>query len=208
MYPKTSSNFVRRTTITAAVLLTCAACGKEEYKKRFEWVRAGNRLYYDAYGPADTIHDFRSLLVFADDKLLRIQEEVPSGSNFYSLFFYDVTRRRYQVKRGGLYSQACGSCGGLIVSCGSSFDYLFAPNAPFLYQALPYYSCSSEPEGTNYVVNTDTVVTVPLGTFSAYVLRHPNGDRSYWNPREGLIMYEARNQRAWRGTLRLNRIEH
>lgn len=200
--------FARRTTIAAALLI-CAACGKEEHKKRFDWVRAGSRLYYDAYGPTDTIRDFRCLLVFADDKFLRIQEEALGGGSSYSLLLYDVTQRRYQVKRGGLHSQACGSCGGLIVSCGSSFDYLFAPNAPFLYQALPYYSCSSEPEGTNYVVNTDTVVTVPLGTFHAYALRHPNGDRSYWNPREGLIMYKVhyRHRTIWHGALRLNRIE-
>lgn len=193
--------FPRFSPLLLAAALSCVACAKEEHKKRFGWFRHGARLYYDAYCPTDTTRDFRSIIIFADGEDLRMQESAPGTS--YPLTMYAVTQRRYRVRRGGLFGQACHSCGTGIPSCGSAFDYLFAPNAPFVNQALPYYSCGAEADDRNYVLNPDTVVSVPYGTFHTYALKHPNGDRSYWSPASGLIMYRIAHNAC---TLRLNRI--
>lgn len=51
----------------------------------------------------------------------------------------------------------------------------------------------------------DTVITIPMGTFTTYIIVHENGDKSYWNADEGLLMYQIAN-RPYRGFLKLNRI--
>jgi hypothetical protein len=193
-------------TLAAALLLGSTACDKDSSNKPFGWVRSGTRLYYDFYGAQDTIRDVRYLAINPDNKVLNIQEYKPNTNGLTPLFgqFSDID---VKVEPKGLYERICGSCS--FGSCISMSDYMVVPKKPFLYQELITYSCGSSSNGTNYIMNTDTTLTVPMGTFTVYVMQHPDGDKSYWNAREGLIMYEVRNQdrTAWRGTLRLNRIE-
>ncbi|AHJ96931.1 hypothetical protein Hsw_1336 [Hymenobacter swuensis DY53] len=50
-------------------------------------------------------------------------------------------------------------------------------------------------------------MTVPKGTFKTYIMRYENGDKSYWNADEGLIMYERYWQGRREGTLKLTKIQ-
>ncbi len=93
-----------------------------------------------------------------------------------------------------------------IPSCGKRFEFLYAPNAPRLNQELPQYGCSRNPGRANTIIQTQSVVTVPRGTYTTYVMLHELGHKSYWNPDEGLIMYEKYVDGALLFTLKLNRI--
>ncbi|MCC3158132.1 hypothetical protein LJ737_12860 [Hymenobacter sp. 15J16-1T3B] len=190
-----------------ALLFGCAACNKDGSHKPFGWVRGGNRLYYDFYGLQDTIRDCRYLEINRDDDDYRIREHAPNNSSgSLTPLFGEINDIDVVVKSNALYEQICSSCG--FGSCFSLTENIYAPKSPFLYQELPTYYCGSHIRGRNYVINTDTTLTVPMGKFKVYIMQHPDGDKSYWNPREGLIMYEVRNQyrTSFRGTLRLNRI--
>ena len=160
------------------------SCKKEENKKKFEWVRPGNKMYYDYYTSTDTTKDFRYLEIFAN----RFHELDPSNANSYETMF-QIIDRDLVVKKGGLYGLACKSCG--FFGCVGEFEYLYAPNVPSLNQEIPQYGCSETADSYKIkIIEINKNITVPKGTFSTYVMLHENGDKSYWNPDEGLIMYD------------------
>lgn len=167
---------------------------------KFDWVATGNKLYYDYYRTTDTLRDFRLLLIAN-----RFYEQDPANSSSYQLMFR-ILARDFVVKKGGLYGIACESCGFL--GCSGKFEFLYAPNKASLNQELPLYGCSRTPYSfKNKIVEVDKVVTVPKGTFTTYVMLHENGDKSYWNADEGLIMYDRYDfNGSFIGSLKLNRI--
>lgn len=193
--------------VAAFLLLGCAACNKDGSNKPFGWVRSGNRLYYDFYGVQDTVPDFRYLEINREDKHYNILECMPGSTALSPPLFGQLYDIDVKVESKGLYELVVSTC-GLGPTVGQT-DYLYAPKKPFLYQEIPAYTCASSTNSSNYIVNADTTLTVPMGTFKVYIMQHRGGDKSYWNVQEGLIMYEVRNRyrTTWRGTLRLNRIE-
>ena len=183
------------------VFICSSSCKKDENKKvKFSWARTGNRLYYDYFTPSDTIHDFRCIEI-AD----RFYEQEPANSGNYQLMFR-IINRDIIVKKGGLYGIACESCG--FFGCTGKFEFLYAPNAPTLNQELPEYGCSRTPYPyKNKIIEVDKKISVPKGTFITYIMLHENGDKSYWNADEGLIMYDRYDFNGnFIGTLKLNRI--
>lgn len=180
------------------------SCHKDENDKvKFGWVKGGNRLYYDYYSPTDTIRDCRYLLIL--DNLF--MENNPSSTDNFGMIF-NILNRDHVVKKGGLYGLACENCDMGPLVCLNEFEFLYAPNAPALHQELPEYGCGRTPRWHNRIINVDTTITVPMGTFKTYVMQHyAFGDRSYWNPDEGLIRYDSYDGRGnLKGSLRLNRI--
>lgn len=177
------------------------SCKKDENKKtKFGWVKSGNKLYYDYNTSSGTIHDFRYLEI-----LDRFYENDPTNSNIYETMFR-IIDRDLVVKKGGIYGVACENCSFL--GCIKQFDYLYAPNAPSLNQEIPQFSCSKIPNSyKNKIIEINKTVTVPKGTFSTYVMLLENGDKSYWNADEGLIMYDRYDYKGnLIGSLKLNRI--
>ena len=180
-------------------IVITGSCKKEENKMKFAWVKDGNKFYYDYYTPTDTIKDFRNLLVGAQ----RFMEQDPRNANSYETMFRLV--HRMVVKKGGLYGLACESCG--ILGCAGEFEYLYAPNVPALNQELLQYGCSTTADSyKNKIIEINKLVTVPKGTFNTYVMLLENGDKAYWNPDEGLIMYDRYDyDDSFIGSLRLSR---
>lgn len=189
--------------ILSAVLMIAASCDKGVLgKKKFGWLDEGTKLYYDYYTPAGTRTDVRRLLIGS-----RIFEQELANSDVHELMFR-VLDRDFIVKRDGLYGVACESCGMGIITCLSEFEFLYAPNKARQNQELREYDCGRDSYSINKIIEVDKTVTVPKGTFKTYVILHPNGDRSYWNPDEGLIQYDRYNYNgAFIGSLKLNRIE-
>jgi hypothetical protein len=174
------------------------SCDKDNTSTKFGWLKQGNKLYYDYYTATDTLPDYRYLSIEN-----RIREKSPASATFYQLLIRTLNSD-FVVKKGGLYGLACADCGPL--GCAQEFDFLYAPTKPYINQKLPEYSCSRTPNAyANTILVADTVITVPMGTFTAYVMVHENGDKSYWNADEGLLMYQIAN-RPNRGFLKLNRI--
>ena len=172
--------------ITTLLIVITSSCKKEENKKKFDWVREGNKMYYDYYTPTDTIKDFRYLEIVAQ----RFSEQDPTNSSFYETMFR-IINRDLVVKKGGLYGLACEECGFGILTCLSKFEYLYAPNIPTLNQEIPQYSCGRTANSYKIkIIEINKIITVPKGTFNTYVMLHENGDRSYWNADEGVIMYD------------------
>jgi hypothetical protein len=204
---------MQKTLILSVVLLFVSlfSCHKriEEINKvyKFGWAKAGNKLYYDYYTTTDTLEDYRYLSIYSFNSKTSCREEIPNydttslSSN--TLFFYYILNRDFVIKEDGLYEIGCEDCGFL--GCSGAFEFLYAPNIPDLYQELPLFSCSLRSRSSNIVIATDSTVTVPMGTFKTYVLEHSNGDKSFWSPDSGIIMYEVVNGNN-KGTFKLNRI--
>lgn len=186
------------------ILIFLSSCHKEKSEGyKFSWTKIGTKLYYDYYTNNDTLKDYRLLTVGTLHTTGFFVEEAPA-SPFPSSFplLFHILENEFKIKKDGLYGIACKYCRGL---CLSDFEFLYAPNQPSLNQKIPVYGCDANIYYNNTIIARDTVVIVPWGTFKTYVMRHSNGDKSYWNPDEGLIMYETTANNS-KGTLKLNRI--
>ena len=169
---------------SAMLFIIVSSCKKAENKKKFDWVRPGNKMYYDYYTPIDTVKDFRYLEIFSN----RFYELDPTNASVYEAMFY-IIQRDLVIKKDGLYGLACKSCGFL--GCAGEFEYLYAPNVPTLNQEIPQYGCSTTADSYKIkIIEINKSITVPKGTFNTYVMLHRNGDKSYWDPDNGLIMYD------------------
>jgi hypothetical protein len=179
-----------RVSIYFVIIFLFASCSKDENKKiKFGWYKEETRLVYDFYSATDTIQDFRVLLISKG-----FLETSPNGPNPYEVIFDQFKQiGKYTVKRGGLYGIECKDCRFGFFGCSEEFNFLMAPNAPSLNQELPVYSCGEKITGINKVIEINKTVSVPYGTFETYVILHPNGDKSFWNADNGLIMYENTN---------------
>lgn len=176
------------------------SCTKEQ--RTFGWVRTGTKLYYDYYTLSDTTRDFRSLIIAG-----RFYEEFPGGG-LGNQYLFRILDRDIKVKYDGLYGMACEDCGWGIITCMTKFEFLYAPNKPYLNQEIEEYGCGRTPLATNRIIEVNKEVTVPYGKYTCYVMLHDNGDRSYWNPDSGLIMYDRYDMNGdYIGSLKLTRIE-
>ena len=186
-------------------MLLFPSCEKRlVFWKKFKWVDKGWLFYYDYYTPTDTIRDARTLTV--NDGF---QENAPGNPNYFQHYFR-LTEQDVKVKKDGLHALELVHCSGMgIVSSRTKFSYLYAPDKADLNQPLQEYSCERIPYShTNMVIEVNKKITVPDGTFSTYVIRHFNGDRSYWDPDHGIIMYDRYDQNGVLiGSLKLNRVE-
>ncbi|UYZ63564.1 hypothetical protein [Hymenobacter weizhouensis] len=191
-------------TATIIILACLCSCTKDENKKiKFGWAKAGNRLYYDYYTPTDTIRDSRRIIIHE-----RFQEDILNTStSTNNILYFRILDHDIVVKKGGLYGRAVENCGWGIINSSKTFDFLYAPNAPRLNQELVEYGCGRSIVTKNNIITIDTTIVVPKGTFKTYVMRHENGDKSYWNADEGLIMYDRYLSGRFQGSLKLTRIQ-
>ncbi|WP_197031966.1 hypothetical protein [Hymenobacter swuensis] len=184
--------------------VSLSSCSKDENKKtKFSWAKKGNKLYYDYHTPTNVIKDSRRLSINE-----RFEEQILSSTpNEPGYLYFNLLSSNIVVKKGGLYGQSVENCGWGIINNNTPFEFLYTPNEPQLHQEIIEYGCSRKPLTKNHIINIDTTVTVPKGTFKTYIMRYENGDKSYWNADEGLIMYERYWQGRREGTLKLTKIQ-
>jgi hypothetical protein len=182
-----------------------ASCEKRVlFWKKFKWVDRGWLFYYDYYTPTDTVRDARTLIVHD-----RFFEKAPGSPTAYQNYFR-LASGDVEVKKDGLHALALEHCNGMgIVTSTKKFSYLYAPDKAHLNQPLQEYGCERRPYShTNMVVEVNKIITVPDGTFKTYVIRHFNGDLSYWDPDYGIIMYDRYDQNGdLIGSLKLTRVD-
>lgn len=170
-------------------------------KVKFGWAKNGKKLYYDQYKGANIVKDYLKLAI-SDNRFF--QNDVASSD------YMDIFDKDFIIKKEGLFGLACVDCSVGLFSCYNTFEFLYAPNTPLLDQKIPQYDCGRDSYYNIEIKNTDTVVSVPFGTFHTYAMLHQNGDRSYWNADNGIILYEKmdyRDRTILAETFELNRVE-
>ena len=184
----------------ATIVILFTSCTKSKnFIIKFGWVKEGTKLYYDYYRPTDTLHDYRYLTIVAN----RFFEQDPSYPSTYQTMF-NLPNKDFVAKPGGLYGLAYEDCNSFFNS--RTFDFLYAPNSPSINQEIDEYGCGRQYYSIDKIIEINKTVNVPKGTYTTYVMLHFNGDKSYWNPDEGLIMYERYVNGYYVGTLKLTRI--
>jgi hypothetical protein len=181
------------------LLAVIISCKKDDTRKaKFSWVKNGKAFIYDQYKGSTIVHDYLKIVI-SDNQFF--QNDVAASS------YMDVLDRHFVVKKEGLFGLACEDCS---FGCLGEFEFLYAPNAPSLNQEISQYGCGRDVDYNIKIIKVDTPVTVPLGTFNTYIMLHENGDRSYWNADEGIIMYEKvdfRDRRKLVETFKLSKTQ-
>lgn len=187
---------------TVIIFSTLVSCTKDENnKEEFSWAQNGKTFFYDRYEGSDTVKDYLKLAIF-DNQFF--QNDVAAS------VYMDILDRPFTIKKGGLFGQACEDCDIGFFGCSKKFAFLYAPNAPAINQQLPYFDCGKTSEYNIKILNTDTIINVPMGIFHTYIMLHYQGDKSYWNANSGIIMYEKINytdNRIVIDTFKLSRVE-
>ncbi len=164
------------------LLSTIVSCKKDDnHKIKFGWTKNGSVYFYDQYKGSSVTKDYLKLAIYDDEFF---QNDVAAST------YMDILDRHFVVKKGGLFGLACEECNFGFFSCSRKFEFLYTPNAPSLNQELPQYGCGRTPDYNTRIIKIDTIISVPYGTFNTYIMKHRNGDKSYWNADSGIIMYE------------------
>lgn len=193
---------ITKQTYIIGIFILCVlySCKKDDNDKvKFGWAKNGKTFFYDQYKGSGVVKDYLRLAIYDNEFF---QDNVAAST------YMDILDRHFVIKKGGLFGLACEECNFGFFSCLSKFEFLYAPNAPSLNQELPQYGCGRTPYYNTRIIKVDTVVSVPLGTFKTYVMLHQNGDKSYWNADNGIILYEKvdyRDNRTVLETFKLSR---
>jgi hypothetical protein len=176
-------------------IVLATSCKKDVNDKvEFKWAKNGTLLFYDQYKNSVIAKDYLKILII-DNRFLQ------NGT------YMKILDTEFKIKKGGLYGLYCYDH---YCYCIPNQEFLYAPNQPYINQELPQYSCGTTPDFINKIIAVDTVVTVPMGTYKTYIMQHYNGDKSYWNANDGLIMYDKvdfTNRTTVIETFKLNRVE-
>lgn len=168
---------------------------------KFGWAKNGKKLYYDQYKGSNIVKDYLKLTI-SDNRFF--QNDVASSD------YMDIVDKGFVIKKEGLFGLACVDCSMGLFSCYNTFEFLYAPNAPSHTQEIHQYSCGRDSYYNIQIIKIDTIVSVSFGTFNTYVMLHENGDKSYWNADNGIILYERmdyRDRTTLAETYKLNRVE-
>ncbi len=198
----------------ALVAITVITSCKKESVAPAGWFTKNRDYYYDYATDTSNIVNYRQLSVipgFAPDELFFYESSpdtniIISGTQVFEIFGNGLIT----PKDDGLYQESAGTCG--FGFSFNDFKYLFIPAWPEAGQRVPQYGCAHTDEGTNTILNTDTAITVPAGTYHTFCVLHPNGDKSYWSREVGIIMYDQwQHDRALPlvrlGSLKLRRMD-
>lgn len=181
------------------IIFYLSACKKDVNNQiEFKWAENGTILFYDQYKNSAIVKDYLKIEILDNNFFVN---GVVGNS------YMKILDRQFTRKKGGLYGLYCDDH---YCYCIPNKEFLYAPNQPYLNQELPEYNCGTTPDHINKVITIDTVITVPMGTYKTYVMQHYNGDKSYWNANDGLIMYDKvdfTNRTIVIETYKLNRIQ-
>jgi hypothetical protein len=193
----------KKTSILIILFLSSViSCKKDDNKKvKFGWTRNGSVYFYDQYKGPSVVKNYFKLAIY-DNRFYQ--------NDINASVYMDILNRNFIVKKGGLFGLACEECNFGFFSCSRKFEFLYTPNSPSLNQEIPQFGCGRKPDYNTLIVKIDTTISVPYGTFNTYVMQHKNGDKSYWNADNGIIMYEKvdiRDSRTILETFKLSRKE-
>lgn len=185
--------------IVAAALLTVSGCDAlgEDEPLPFPWVKDGARMVYDFHPVADTsVGDSVRYGVYTltlsqskEGNYLELRGDIPQEfeNNQLKPSRGDLAIKR---KQNGLHSAefAC------MRKYQENTQFMQrVPSIPEELLKMPRRACKAE-RGYYLVLDKDTTVTVPAGTFDTFVQQFQGASdfviREYWNEKEGLIKIE------------------
>lgn len=156
------------------------------------WFSKYHYFHYDCSRDTQNIPDYRILSVIDDpstqDAVFFYEHPGDTSASSWEQTFGFFGNGTFINKTDGLYQQACTDCGAGLLCW--TFDYLAIPANVQSGDAVQLYGCGHKEHGRNQIVNTDTIINVPAGTYHTFCILHPGGDKSYWNRDIGIIMYE------------------
>jgi hypothetical protein len=193
------------------ILLFICSCKKTEQQSEpnsaFKWFANGTNFHYDLYTSSGIIKNYETLSVVKNSYTgnLDLTESAQTDTIGGSLYFEDL-QGEYVVKSDGLYAITVATCEYHIVDY-PTFTSQFLPNNPKVGQQIPVYFCQGDVVDTINVLALNQSVTVPYGTFNTYVMQYNYGQKGYWDPNTGLVMYERfDNNGNLSGTLKLDNV--
>lgn len=138
---------------TVILLMVVSTCKKDEnHKVKFGWAKNGNVFFYDWYKGSSIKKDSLKLEIINNRFF---QNDIAANVNL------DIYENNFVVKKGGIYGLGCNSCDFGFFSCSTTFEFLYAPNAPAAGQEIPVFTCGKTATSTLKITNTDTTITVP-----------------------------------------------
>jgi hypothetical protein len=155
----------------------------------FKWFTNGTTFYYDLYTNNGIQKNYESLSVVLNSYTnnLELSESIP-GDTSGQLYFEDL-EGQYVVRSDGLYAITVVTC-QYHIDDYPTFTSIFLPNSPTINQQIPVYFCQNTVVNNFSVFALNQSVTVPYGTFNTYVIQYEFGSKGYWDPANGLIMFE------------------
>jgi hypothetical protein len=204
--------FCRQVVLLLGALLLFAQCKKEASDPRPGWYRSPASYIYDvedSSGNKESATQLETHFEKADPNNFRFFENSPDVQVSTSRRYFGLDQLLFTSASDGLYGEAAVSCN--ISLFYDRFTFLAVPAKPVAGANFPLYACGRGPKGSYTVVQTDTVLTVPAGTFQTFRLRHENGDQSWWNLEKGIIQFQtsyfdSNNRHGGNIVLRLRKI--
>jgi hypothetical protein len=175
--------------ILIILLAAFSTCKKDKISvnPEFKWFTDGKVFHYDYYTATGIQRDYLSIAVAGDMLLPNIDPAKAPQVSLENIYGH------YVVKIDGLYATAPTEC-SLESFFTVTFSYLYAPDNPVTNQQIPVYLCQKQIDYNMVILATNQSVVVPQGTFNTYIIQYQNNDKGYWDPGNGLIMYETHDQ--------------
>ncbi len=178
--------------LTMELMAGFVSC-KKEADNPPAWFTTHSRFYYDVSTDTSALPG-HVLYVdpvdpFGATVLSFIEQPVDTPITSYFEYFRQINGI-LRPRADGLYRSAAKVC-GLVGPISDLFYYLTIPADVQTGTSITQYACGHDVAGYNKILNADTIITVPAGTYHTFCVLHPNNDRSYWNRETGIIMYEV-----------------
>lgn len=170
----------------------------DETNTSFRWVKKGNKLTYNLSKSGVDFPDYRILEItenqgISDNKIFKeVAPEIendPLGRPYLVLGLFSHV---YRLK-DGLHTRTCFSCDSN--PCFSSKNYLKVPANPTTGQKIPDYLCGDNILNYDMIIDSDSIITVPLGEFKTFVINDTlTKTIKFWNEEVGLIRVDNYNE--------------
>jgi len=176
------------------LILLISSCKKTEQPSQpnpaFKWYTNGTNFHYDLYTSNGIIKNYETLSVVKNSYTGNLELTESAKTDTIREAYFEDLEGEYVVKSDGLYAITVSTCEYHIVDY-PSFTSQFLPNNPKIGQQIPVYFCQGTVVDTINVLALNQSVTVPYGTFNTYVMQYNYGQKGYWDPNTGLLMYEV-----------------
>lgn len=186
------TNIILNAAFAVAMLLTVASCKKTAVEEP-QWFRNHTRFYYDLETDSSVEEGSRLLSVSLQNDgrdYFFYERPADTGSRTWYAIFGIFGNGFLKPMPDGLYRRASTTCNVGLIS--NSFEFLTIPAKPESGARIPQYACERREDGQNEILASDTLISVPAGSFRTFCVLHPNGDRSWWNRDIGIIMYRQK----------------
>lgn len=185
-----SSKTLGQVVLLAGGLLFFGGCKKEEEVIIPGWYQKAAEYYFDLDSAGKTIQNFSIIAVrIVNPGIIELTERVQYPTRFGYSGLTNLSDLDLFTQKEGLFGEHPNSCG--FISLSGSSRYLLVPANPRTEQQIPIYGCAKTLYGTDTIIATEEMITVPVGTYKTFSIAHYNGDRSWWSQGIGLVQYET-----------------